>query len=126
MKEFKTNIETDTTDNTNYREVIYTASHLQLVLMSLQPLEEIGMEQHPDKDQFIRVEEGKGKAVINGNDYLLRTGDCVIIPQATEHNIINTSKIRQLKLYTLYSKPEHQDGEVDETKAKADAKEMDK
>jgi mannose-6-phosphate isomerase-like protein (cupin superfamily) len=124
MKEFKTNIETDTTDNTDYRKVIFTAKDLQLVLMSLQPQEEIGMEAHSTTDQFIRVEEGKGKAVINGNDYLLRTGDCVVIPQGTEHNIINTSKIRQLKLYTLYSKPEHQDGEVDETKAQADAKEM--
>jgi mannose-6-phosphate isomerase-like protein (cupin superfamily) len=123
MKEFKTNIESDTTDNVDYRKVIYTAKDLQLVLMSLQPNEEIGMESHPDKDQFIRIEEGKGKATINGNDYLLRTGDCVVIPQGSEHNIINTSKIRQLKLYTLYSKPEHVDGEVDETKAEADAKE---
>jgi len=123
MKEFKTNIESDTTENVDYRKVLYTAKDLQLVLMSLQPNEEIGMESHPDKDQFIRVEEGKGKATISGNDYLLRTGDCVIIPQGTEHNIINTSKIRQLKIYTLYSKPEHPDGIVEATKAEADSKE---
>ena len=125
MKEFKTNIETDTTDNSDYRHVIFTANHLQLVLMSLQPGEEIGMESHPATDQFFRVEEGKGKAVINGNDYLLRTGDCVLIPQGSEHNIINTSKIRQLKLYSLYSKPMHPDQVVEPTKADSIKKEGD-
>lgn len=123
MKEFKTNIETDTTDNVDFRHVIFTAERLQLVLMSLQPGEDIGMEAHPSTDQFFRVEEGKGKATINGNDYLLRTGDCVVIPAGSEHNIINTSKIRQLKVYTLYSKPMHPDGEISETKAQAVAKE---
>jgi mannose-6-phosphate isomerase-like protein (cupin superfamily) len=117
MKEFKTNIETDTTDNIDFRHVIFTAEHLQVALMSLQPGEDIGMESHPSTDQFIRVEEGKGKATINGNDYLLRTGDCVVIPQGSEHNIINTSKIRQLKIYTLYSKPMHPDLVIEETKA---------
>lgn len=123
MKEFKSNIEQDTVDNTNYRKVLFTAKDLQLVVMVLKPNEDIGMERHQDKDQFIRVEEGKGEAIINGNKYPLRVGDAVIIPQGSEHNIINTSKVRDLKIYTLYSKPEHPDLIVEATKAIADAKE---
>jgi mannose-6-phosphate isomerase-like protein (cupin superfamily) len=123
MQVYKGNIESQTTENDNYRKVIYTAKDLQLVLMSLLPLEEIGMETHPTIDQFIRFEEGKGKAIINGNEYNLKAGDAVIVPQGIEHNIINTSKLTKLKLYTLYSKPEHKDLEIDKTKAIADKKE---
>ena len=124
MQEYKGNIETDTTDNTNYRKVLYTAKHLQLVVMSLKPGEDIGMEKHPSTDQFIRVEDGKGKAIINGDEYILRVGDCVVIPQGSEHNIINTSKVKELKVYTVYSQPEHPDLIVEATKADAKRKEV--
>lgn len=117
MQVYKNNIELQTLENDNFRKVIYTAKDLQLVLMSLLPLEDIGMETHPTTDQFIRFEEGKGKAIIDGNEYILKAGDAVLIPQGTPHNIINTSKITKLKLYTVYSHKEHKDLEVDKTKA---------
>lgn len=117
MKEFKDNIEKDTVDNTNFRKVIFTAKDLQLVLMTLKPGEDIGAETHKTTDQFFRFEEGKGNAIIDGTTYNLRAGDAVIVPQGSEHNIINTSKIKDLKLYTVYSKPMHPDGVVEATKA---------
>lgn len=107
MKYFITNIENDTLKNNNFRKVIYTAKKQQLVLMSLKPLEDIGMEIHKGVDQFIRIEKGRGVAVLNGDTYALRDGVCIVIPSGVEHNIINTSKKNALKLYTIYSPPEH-------------------
>ena len=100
--------------------MLFTAPHSQLVLMALKPGEEIGVETHDDIDQFIRVESGQGKAVLNGKEYPLEDGSAVVIPAGTEHNVINTSSSESLKLYTIYSPPEHPDGIVHKTKAEAD------
>ena len=121
MKGFSTNIEKDTLENSNFRKVLYTGKHSQLVLMSLMPNEEIGMETHPDNDQFFRFEQGQGKAIIDGNEYELANGTVVIVPAGAEHNIINTSDSEDLKLYTIYSPAHHQDGVVRATKAEAEA-----
>ena len=121
MKGFCSNIEKDTLENTNFRKVLYTAKHSQLVLMCLKPNEEIGMEVHTDNDQFFRFEKGQGKAVIDGNEYDLTDGMAVIVPAGAEHNIINTSATDELKLYTIYSPAHHQDGVVRATKAEAEA-----
>jgi len=126
MKEFKDSIEQDTLDNSNFRKVLFTATHLQLALMTLKPGEDIGMETHDSTDQFIRVEDGKGVAYINGHEYPLRPGDAVIVPQGSEHNIVNTSKVRDLKIYTVYSKPMHPDLVVEATKAIAISNELKK
>ena len=123
MKEFKCNIEKDTLANNNFRKVLYTADDLQMTVMCISPGEDIGVETHEDADQFIRVEEGKGLAVINGNEYPLKAADVVIVPAGSEHNIINTSRLKDLKIYTLYSEPLHPDGEVCATKAIAISKE---
>ena len=117
MKGFKTTIEKDTLDNENFRKVIYTAKHSQLVLMSLLPKEEIGMEVHIDHDQFFRFEAGIGLVIIDGNQYEVKDGDAVIVPAGSEHNVINTSSDEKLKLYTIYSPAEHKDGTIHETKA---------
>jgi len=117
MQEYKGNIESDTVNNNNFRKVLYTAKDLQLTVMSIAPGEDIGAETHKSADQFIRCEEGKGKAVINGSEYNLKPGDIVIIPQGSEHNIINTSRVKALKIYTLYSTTMHPDLEVCATKA---------
>ncbi|PIZ02399.1 cupin domain-containing protein, partial [Candidatus Gottesmanbacteria bacterium CG_4_10_14_0_8_um_filter_37_24] len=103
MKGFTTNIETATRTNTNFRKVLYTGKHSQLVLMSLRPNEEIGMETHPDNDQFFRFEMGQGKCIIDGNEYEVKDGDVIIVPAGAKHNIINISSSEELKLYTLYS-----------------------
>ncbi|MBI5465229.1 cupin domain-containing protein [Candidatus Gottesmanbacteria bacterium] len=120
MKGFTTDIETATRTNTNFRKVLYTAKHTQLVLMNLKPNEEIGMEVHPDNDQFFRFEEGQGKCIIDGNEYFVKSGDAVIVPAGAKHNIINISGSGELKLYTLYSPAHHQDGIVRTTKAEAE------
>ena len=120
VKGFTTNIETAVRTNTNYRKVLYTGKHTQLVLMSLRPNEEIGMEVHRDNDQFFRFETGQGKCIIDGNEYLVKDGDVVIVPSGAKHNIINVSGSAELKLYTLYSPPHHKDGIVRATKAEAD------
>ena len=122
-KGFVQNIEKLTEDNTNFRKVIYTAHHSQLVLMSLAPSEEIGMEVHPDNDQFFRVESGEGKAVIDGSEYTFSAGFCIVIPAGSQHNIINTSETTELKLYTIYSPAHHKDGTVHATKAIAQSSE---
>jgi len=119
MKGFTTNIEKATEENTNFRKVLYTGKHSQLVLMSLLPNEDIGMETHQDNDQFFRFENGTGKCIIDGNEYIVSAGDAVIIPAGAEHNIINTSSSEALKVYTLYSPAHHKDGV--ERKTKADA-----
>lgn len=120
MKGYTTDIESATRANTNFRKVLYTGKHSQLVLMALRPNEEIGMEVHPDNDQFFRFEMGQGKCVIDGNEYLVKDGDVIIVPSGAKHNIINVSASEELKLYTLYSPPHHKDGIVRATKAEAE------
>lgn len=122
MVGFVTNIEKDTLENENFRKVLYTAKNMQLVVMSLNAGEEIGMETHPEHDQFIRVDKGSAKAILNGEESELVDGSCVIIPAGVEHNIVNTGD-EMLKLYTIYSPPEHADGTIHVTKAEADAAE---
>ena len=119
MKGFKTNIEKETLDNTNFREVLYTGEHLQLVLMCLNPGEDIGAETHTTIDQFFRFESGKGKCIINEFEYLVKEGDVIIVPAGSKHNVINTESNSALKLYTLYSPPNHEDAIVRNTKADA-------
>lgn len=121
MKGFNSNIEKDTLENENFRKVIYTAKHCQLVLMSLLPNEEIGMEVHTDNDQFFRFEKGQGKVIIDGNEYEVKDGSVIIVPSGAQHNVINTSATDKLKLYTIYSPAHHQDGVVRMTKAEAEA-----
>ncbi len=121
MKGYNANIEKDTLENTNFRKVLYTGKHCQLVLMSLKPNEEIGMEIHADNDQFFRFEKGEGKCIIDGNEYALTDGSVIIVPSGAQHNIINTSTTEDLKLYTIYSPAHHKDGVVRATKAEAEA-----
>jgi mannose-6-phosphate isomerase-like protein (cupin superfamily) len=120
MSGYHTNIDQKTEDNTNFREVLYTGPHSQLVVMSLKPGEDIGIETHPDTDQFIRVEAGTGKAIIGEDEYELEDGSAIVIPAGAEHNVINTSQNEDLKLYTVYTPPEHPDGTVHKTKAEAE------
>lgn len=121
MKGFTANIEKETLANENFRKVLYTAKHSQLVLMSLKPKEEIGMEVHPDNDQFFRFEKGQGQCVIDGNVYQLKDGVAVVVPAGAEHNVINTSETKPLRLYTIYSPAHHQDAVVRATKEEAEA-----
>jgi len=118
MNGYVANIEELSTKNDNFRHVLYTDPKLQLVVMSLKPLEDIGMESH-DLDQFIRVEAGEGEAVLDGVKHEIRDGSVVIVPTGVMHNIINTSPEFPLKLYTLYTPPEHKDGTIHPTKADA-------
>jgi len=123
MKGFSINIEEATLENENFRKVLYTAKHSQLVLMTLQPGEEIGMEVHEENDQFFRFEEGQGKCIIDGNEYELADGVAVVVPAGAQHNVINTSKTEKLKLYSIYSPAHHKDGIVRVTKEEAEANE---
>ena len=127
MKGFNANIEQETLGNTNFRKVLYTAKHSQLVLMSLKPKEEIGMETHPDNDQFFRFEKGTGKVIIDGNEYDVTDGSAIVVPAGAQHNVSNTSDADDLKLYTIYSPAHHKDGVVKATKeeAVADSPEFD-
>jgi mannose-6-phosphate isomerase-like protein (cupin superfamily) len=118
MKGYISNIEKLSIENDKFREVLYTAKYSQLVLMSLKPNEEIGEEVH-QLDQFLRCEGGQGKAVLNGVEYDISDGFAIIVPAGTKHNVINTSSDRHLKLYTLYSPPEHKDDTVHVTKEDA-------
>ncbi len=120
MKGFCSNIEKDTLENENFRKVLYTGKHSQLVLMSLAPNEEIGMEVHEDNDQFFRFEKGMGKCIIDGNEYEVKDGSAVIVPSGAQHNVINTSATERLNMYTIYSPAHHQDGVVRKTKAEAE------
>jgi mannose-6-phosphate isomerase-like protein (cupin superfamily) len=121
MKGFKANIEKETLDNDNFRKVLYTGKHLQLVLMSLKPGEEIGEEIHQNNDQFFRFESGNGKCTIDENNYHITEGDVIVVPAGTKHNVINTSD-EPFKMYTIYSPPNHQDGIIRATKKAADVK----
>ena len=112
-------IEEETKKNTDFRRVLYTGKHSQLVLMNIKPGEEIGEETHEDVDQFFRFEEGEGKVIIDGVEHRVKDGNGVIVPAGARHNVINTSKLVDLKLYTIYSPPEHQDGVVRHTKKEA-------
>ena len=119
MKGFKSNIEKDTLSNSNFRRVLYTGKNSQLVLMSLRPDEEIGEEVHETVDQFFRFEKGEGVVSIDGVKQKVVDGDAVIVPAGARHNVINTSRTIDLKLYTIYSPPEHIDGTLRKTKAEA-------
>jgi mannose-6-phosphate isomerase-like protein (cupin superfamily) len=121
MKGFNTNIEKETIENENFRKVLYTGKNSQLVLMSLAPNEEIGMEIHAENDQFFRFEKGQGKVLIDGNEYQVSDGSAIIVPAGAEHNVINVSETESLKLYTIYSPAHHKDGIVRTTKAEAEA-----
>ena len=125
MKGFHANIEKETLDNANFRKVLYTGQHSQLVLMSLRPNEEIGMEVHTDNDQFFRFESGEGKCIIDGNEYEVKDGSAIVVPAGAQHNVINTSDSEDLKLYTIYSPAHHKDGIVRSTKEEAEANEED-
>lgn len=120
LKGFVTDIEKYTVNNDNFRKVLYTGKNSQLVLMSLKPGEDIGMETHDDTDQFFRVDAGSGKVVINGNETEIKNGSAIVIPQGAKHNVINTGK-EYLKLYSIYSPPHHFDGTIHRTKEEAEA-----
>lgn len=116
------NIEKETEKNADFRRVLYTARHSQLVVMSLAPGEDIGEEVHT-LDQFIRCEAGEGSAVLNGEEHAFRAGDAVIIPAGTKHNVRNASSTAPMKLYTVYAPPAHRDGVTHHTKADAERNE---
>lgn len=120
MKGFVSNIEKDTLENNNFRKVLYTGTYGQVVVMSLLPNEEIGMEVHMDTDQFFRIDSGEGKVIIDGEESIVYDGFAVVVPAGANHNVINTSAIEALKLYTIYMPPHHKDGTVHSTKAEAD------
>lgn len=117
MRGYVINIEKATEENNNFRKVLYTAKNSQLVLMSLRPDEEIGEEVHK-LDQFIRIEKGKGKVVLDGVETNIESGSAIVIPAGTRHNVINTSD-EEMKIYTVYSPPEHKDGVIHQTRADA-------
>lgn len=120
MKGFVTNIEKVTKGNSNFRQVLYTAKHIQLVVMNLRPREEIGEEVH-NLDQFIRVEEGEGKVILDGIEHSIEDGSAIVIPEGIRHNVINASSDKEMKLYTIYSPPQHRDSVVHTTKEEATA-----
>lgn len=119
MKGYRSDIEELTISNTDFRRVLYTGKHSQLVLMSLKPGEDIGMEVHDGNDQFFRIEAGAGKCLIDGHEYLLEDGTAIVVPAGSEHNIINISETDDLKLYTIYSPAHHKDAIVRPTKEEA-------
>ncbi|KKU10022.1 MAG: hypothetical protein UX65_C0005G0018 [Parcubacteria group bacterium GW2011_GWB1_46_8] len=127
MKGYVANIESETLGNENFRKVLYTANHSQLVVMSLKPNEEIGMEVHQDTDQFFRIDAGEAKIVIDGNEYVAEDGFAIVVPAGSQHNVVNASATDSLKLYTLYCPAHHRDGVVHVTKeqAMADNEEFD-
>ncbi len=120
MKGFVDDIEKLTEKNSDFRRVLYTGKNMQLVLMAIQPGEEIGEEVHEDRDQFFRVEKGAGEVLIDGNRTKVKSDDAIIVPAGARHNIVNTGD-KPLRLYTLYAPPEHRDGTVHVRKADADA-----
>ncbi len=123
MKGYSANIERATLANDNFRQVLYSGHHLQLVLMTLKVGEEIGEEIHSENDQFFRFESGNGKCIIDGTEYKVSDGDVIVVPSGARHNIINTDKTAALKMYTIYAPPHHKDGIVRATKKEAEENE---
>lgn len=123
MAGYFTNIEEKTKENSFFRQVLFTGKRVQLVVMSLKSGEEIGMEVHAGVDQFFRFESGEGKVIIDGEEFSVTGSDVVIVPAGSYHNVINTSSTEDLKLYTLYSPPNHPDGTIHKTKEEAQAAE---
>jgi mannose-6-phosphate isomerase-like protein (cupin superfamily) len=121
MTGFVKNIEQETLENENFRKVLFTSEHGQVVVMSLLPKEEIGLEVHEDTDQFFRVDSGEGKVIMNEEESVISDGFAVVVPAGTNHNVINTSADKPLKLYTIYMPAHHVDGTVHKTKADAEA-----
>ncbi len=119
MSGYSTNIESRTLENQYFRHVLFTGPNLQLVVMTLQPGEDIGVETHDDHDQFFRVEEGVGVALIDNERHELSDGMVVVVPAGAEHNVINTSKDTPLRIYTIYAPAEHPDGTINKTRADA-------
>jgi mannose-6-phosphate isomerase-like protein (cupin superfamily) len=120
MKGFVKNIEQETLENDNFRKVLYTSQHGQVVVMSLLPNEDIGVEVHEYTDQFFRVDIGEGKVVIDGEESVISDGFAIVVPAGSKHNIINTSGDKPLKLYTIYMPPHHKDGIIHKTKEEAE------
>jgi mannose-6-phosphate isomerase-like protein (cupin superfamily) len=118
MKGFHSNIEKETVENQNFRKVLYTGKNSQLVLMSLKPHEEIGLETHPENDQFFRFESGRGMVIIDGNEHIVSDGIAIVIPAGSKHNVINMGT-SDLKMYTIYSPAHHKDGTIHKTKGDA-------
>lgn len=123
VKGYVIGIEAETKKNTDFRRVLYTSKYSQLVLMSIKPGEEIGEEVHEDHDQFFRFESGEGKVVIDHVEHKVKDGSAVVVPAGALHNVINTSKKADLRLYTIYSPPEHMYNTIRHTKAEAEATE---
>jgi mannose-6-phosphate isomerase-like protein (cupin superfamily) len=123
MNFYVSDIQKDSLENSNFRKVLNTSAHSQLVVMSLMPKEDIGMETHPEVDQFIRIEQGRGQAILNGEVYEIEAEYAVVIPAGTEHNIVNTSDTEAMKLYTIYSPANHPEGTIHRTKEEAQAAE---
>lgn len=119
MTGYADNIEKITLANEFFRQVLFTGAHSQLVVMCLKPNEDIGMEVHPNVDQFFRIESGGARMILNGEEHLIGDGDAIVVPAGTKHNVINTSSEKKLKLYTIYSPANHKDGTVHRTKAEA-------
>lgn len=120
VKGFHSNIERDVMENTNFRKVLYTSVHMQVVLMSLKPGEDIWEEIHNANDQFFRFESGNGICTINGNEYSVGEGDAIVVPAGAKHNVANTGKAGELKMYTIYAPANHKDGIVRVTKVEAE------
>jgi mannose-6-phosphate isomerase-like protein (cupin superfamily) len=118
MKGFHSNIEKETLENKHFRKVLYTSKNSQLVLMSLKPHEEIGVETHKENDQFFRFESGRGMVIIDGNEHIVSDGIAIVIPAGSKHNVINMGHT-ELKMYTIYSPAHHRDGVIHHTKADA-------
>ena len=123
MKGFKSNIEKDALENNNFRKVLYTGKHLQLVLMSLKVGEEIGEETHQNNDQFFRFEGGSGKCIIDETEYLVNNGDVIVVPSGAKHNVINIDSKAELKMYTIYGPPNHKYDTIRATKEDAEKNE---
>lgn len=125
MKGYVQNIQKLVNDNEDFRHVVYTSKHSQLVLMTLQPGEEIGLEVHDENDQYFRFESGEGRVVIDGNEYAVAAGFVALVPAGSQHNIINTSQSDTLRLLTMYMPPHHKDGIVRASKQEAEENEED-